>query len=698
MDHRVARFSQIVKDYHGTSAGVSVGIREKDGKLQLAIGGRNPYDTAGRRVKQLKHAVSQLGTSRHEKTSYEGEKLKQFVEAYEKERGSKGLVQRLARQGIFKGTVTYGKLQSIARALDEENINDLDEENKAPEPALKPEEKASSAELEKTMSHPLEKKNAENTPPPTVAPFPKSPKAQAKQNWLKRNIKKERAASREKASLNAQRGILYSDLAPEDQASLKALAHAKKDSLEPDKVAVEQAQFDFKGSARQKLEQHHFPDLMRFANLAAVDKNIKYKTPELAQQAIRDKLAGIDFLIKDLQAEHVDLEGKDKKRMDDWIGSVKGLLNAWGDTGYINLDARGLGFVDEFCKQAESSFDTYHALTLKANNIDLAHAELEAMEEEPMERLLKNEALSPNAQGFLLQELARFSSQNPELKGLKQYEQFIQHLSGLESKIEIPEPTVIHISDSVQFDPIVDPIGMSGNKYRPHTEALEAFLAQESIKELDEPNLSKPESQDSEALSPHPAPTVEASVQPGGDDLRGVQYSKVLATLVGDADNRTSLNLALKAYAQKRNLLTQLIQAKLFGLGSKMASVEEIYKSNDQIKNWVTQDMFPRITNQSLSLAEMDAIDRNVTLYVASKNDNLFLGLEFKGQDDDLKALFQQKISQANSDLEPSDLEACSQKLMDAWNEYRDQIGAKTLIKDEQIRGFLEQLDVRVKE
>ncbi len=660
MNTRVARLSQIVKDYQGTSVSSRVGVREKEGKLQLTIGGRNPYDTAGRRVKQLKHAVSQFGASKHEKTSYEGEKLKRFVQ----EHGSKDLAQRLAQEGVFKGTVTYGKLQTIAQALEQEG-------------------KAISTELDKTIPHPLEKQNAETTPPPVVVPSPQRPKAQAKQNWLNRTSKKERASSREKASFKAQRGVFYGDLTPEDQASIKTLVQSKLASLNEDRLAVMEKEFNFKSSAQQKLEQHvnKFPDLMRFATMASPDKSIKYKTPELAQKAIRDKLADIDTLIKNLQAEHVELEGKAKERIDAWIGSVKNLLNAWKETNYINLDARALGFVDDFCKQAASTFDTtYHALALKAKNIQHAYTELEAIEEEPLDRLLKESSFSPEAQGFLLQELARFSSQNAELKGLEKYEAFIQHLSNLENNTGIPEAISVNLLDDVQFDPI----DTSGSQYRsPAIEGFEAVLAQEKAKEAVASNPSDIHVSDSQN------PSTEGS-------LRADQYAKILSDLLSNPNNKQDLNLALKAYAKKRNQMTQLTQAKLLGQGEGMASIEEIYNTNTNLRNWVIQDMAPRITNQSLSFEEMETINKNIILYVASKNNDLLLGLEFKGQDEDLKTLFRKKVSQANPNLRPSDLDAFSQKLMDEWHVYKDQIGAKSLIAEGQITSFLDGLEAKI--
>lgn len=661
MNPRVSNLHQIISNYKGTPDTTRVGVKTtKNGTLQVAIGGNNPYDTAGRRVRQLRHTIAQLGRTKEEQTSYEGAKLRQFV----REHGGKDLAQRLAEKGVFRGKVTFGDLKAIAEAFPEE---------------------AKRAELgsKETLPDTLHRDPA---PEPQLSPLNSSsqtPKAQAKNNWLKRASKKEKAAAREKAFLNGPRNLSFRDLSAADQASVKTLVASKLASLKQDKLAVMEKENNFKSSAQQKLEQHAntFPDLMRFATMASPNKSIKYKTPELAQKAIRDKLADVDTLIKNLQAEHVELEGKDKDRMETWIESTKAIYNAWKETGYIKLDARALSFVDEFCKQAESTFDTYHALAVKAKNINLAYTELEAIEEEPMDQLLKEHSLSPEGQGFLLQELARFSSQNAELKGLEKYEAFIQHLSNLENNTGTPEPISIYLSDDVQFDPI----DTSGSQYRsPAIEDFEAVLAQGKAKEAVAFNPLGIHVSDSQN------PSTESS-------LRADQYAKVLSNLVANANNKKNLNLALNAYAKKRNPMTQLIQAKLLGQGEGMASIEEIYKSNDKIRNWVIQDMAPRITNQSLSLEEMDTMDKRITLYVVSKNDDLLLSLQFNEQDESLRELLKRKISQANPELTEGQLDACTQNLVDAWYAAKDQIGSKSLITEGQIHGFLESLEAKIK-
>lgn len=628
MNPRVSNLHQIISNYKGTPDTARVGVKTtKNGTLQVAIGGNNPYDTAGRRVRQLRHTIAQLGKNKEEQTSYEGAKLKQFV----REHGGKDLAQRLAEKGVFRGKVTFGDLKAIAEAFPEEvkeaelgskeTLPDALHRDPAPEPQLSPLNSSS-----------------------------KTPKAQAKNHWLKR------ASKKEKAFLNGPRNLSFRDLSEADQASIKTLVEVKLASLNQDKLEIGKKQYyqeaPTKKMAEQSMDDHQFPNL-----IDRIDNKIKSISDKgnVDPSAIHQEIMKGMLLVAELKGstQKVPLAYRDK--VENWLETTYEKLSDEFDSPSI-INSKQLSVLQDFCTEAKQSFDTYCDLALKAADTHLAEQELKALETEPMDQIIQKSELSDDSKRFLLQELAQFTTTAEGLdliqKPLEHYEQFISHLNSLMNETKLSD-----------------------------------------IPEVQEPAASIPSQPEVPA-----SPKLEAApLEPAEGSGRGVPYATVISNLVGNANNKKNLDLALNAYRKKRNPMTQLIQAKLLGQGEGMASIEEIYKSNDKIRNWVIQDMAPRITNQSLSLEEMGTMDRRITEYVVSKNDDLLLSLQFNEQDESLRELLKRKISQANPDLTEGQLDACTQNLVDAWYAAKDQIGSKSLITEGQIHGFLESLEAKIK-
>ncbi len=613
MNPRVARLSQIVKSYEGTSVGVKVGVREKEGKLQLAIGGRNLYDTAGRRVQQLKHAVSQFGIPKHEKTSYEGEKLKRFVQ----EHGGKDLAQRLVREGVFRETITYGKLQTIAQALEKEG-------------------KASSTEAEKTMSHPLEKKNAENEPPPVVAPSPRSPKAQAKQNWLNRNIKKERARSREKAFLNAQRGIFYGDLGPEEQASLKVLAQGKQASLHQDTLAIKKKQYSKEVPSRQAVEQHSFPDIVTFLkdtegaqpsqSRAVLDRDAMNKT-------ILEGFALVDNLRK--SAKNIPLEYQDK--VGDWLNATYEQLGVYFYEPLLDFGSEKVDLIQTFYKKAQESVDAYSTLANTAADATVVEKELKALGDGPMDGLIQTNGLSEASKSFLLQELAHFTSKHPGLEPLDAYGKFVSHLNSLVTEEDF------------------------------------SSLSAETLKEAaDRQDVKREETIVAQQLEKFLAPLSQEATQ-------------FVKNILQNPAHKAQFQSSLMDYANKRNQAIEPIFTKIMSI-----VVRPDLKEDPNYVRWLRHEILPRVVNQTLSSVEL----RKISLVIAGHEvlkSSQFEGLKtFQGQDEDLKTLLERAITTLQPNLQRK--EAVVQDLLDQWYQFRENSKAERYIDERQITGFLDHL------
>ncbi len=683
--NRVSKFSAVVQKYtkQGTNATTRVHAGEHNGKVRLVIGsGIGTAFGASRTVKQLAHTLSQLNKKKEDKISYEGKVLKKYF------------TKHLDANGVFKGKMTFGKLQTISEAL--KKTADDPKEGAQPQ-AIVGEDKSA----EPATKGPSAKTVLNQTSPQKIA----------QGNWIKKQAgggKVDRTnpglGETSKSFLNGQRAVQhYNDLSAEDKASLKTLIDSKHSTLTKDEKAIDAKQEAFSQNAKtanqiqaehqKRLEDHAktFPDLMRYYQAAEEDKKLKYKTSEEARKAFIDKLVDIKDFIKDLHAEHNDLEGQDKERLYDWTGSVKKLLNAWEETDYKTLDPKKLGFVDQFCDSAKKSLAEYKGLALEnitVKNIEKQKfAKLDAIEEEPMDRLLQDKSLSDAAKGFLLQELARFTHDYPGLKGFEKYQKFISHLILLEANGGVS----LDLPPGIPLDILMPPAPLGGPNPYPD---FEAFLADQEQKK--KPIIHEP----SQPLS---AKKVRQNTQANAAwNKRVLPYETVIANLVGDPNNRHTLELALMAYAKKKNSVLQLISAKLFGNGSGTNGMINIYAKDpnfslafEPVKNVIEEEIHPSLFNQSLSLKDMEAIDRRIDLYVVSKEATLFTDLEFEGQDEDLKNLLAIKIEQLSPKQKGS--EELAQKMIKDWYEYKEQAEVQSLMTEAQIKGFLDYLSENYK-
>lgn len=692
--NRVQNFHKIVEAHaeKGTREDKRVRAGTHNGKIQLDIvSTTGEAFGASRKVKQLAHTLSQLNKHKDDKISYDGKVLKDFFT----EHVGEGFTKHLDKEGIFKDKMTFGKLQTISAAL--KKTADGPQEQAQPQATVG----------EDKSAEPVTQKNKVQTVWNKI-----SPRKLAQKNWVKKQAGGEKVdganlllGETSKSFLSGQRGVqFYNDLSEEDKATLKTLIDSKHNDLQKDGRAVDAKQDEFiensktvnqiQAEHQKRLEDHAktFPDLMRFYDAAKEDKN--YPTLEGPRKACIDKLVDIKILIRDLKVEHSDLEFQDKKRMNDWIAGVQKLLNAWEATNYTTLDPKKLGFVDQFCDSAKKSFAEYKGLALEnttVKNIEKQKfAKLEAIEEEPMDRLLQDTSLSDAAKSFLLKELARFTHDNADLKGFEKYQNFINHLILLEASggVSLDLPSGIDLPPIEGHHPIEDYLKNVGAE-------LDAFAAADAQKK--KPITNEPP-------QPLSAKKVRKKTKAQAGGNKGIlPYEKVVANLLAKPKNRHDLKLSLMAYAKQKNSALQLISAKLFGDGSGgKDGILNIYAKDpkfslafEPVKRVIEEEIDPSLFNQSLSLQEMETIDRRITEYVALKEKGLFTDLKFKGQDEDLKNLLARKIKQLSPKQKGS--EELAQKMIADWYEYKEQKGVQSLITETQINGFLNYLSDKYK-
>jgi hypothetical protein len=643
--NRVSNFHNIVERYteKGTNASTRVRVGTNNGKIRLGIGsGTGKAFGASRTVKQLAHTLSQLNKQKEDKISYEGKVLKDF---FAKHVGD-DFTKHLDKKNVFKGEMTFENLQTISAALKQTADGPQEQAqpqatvgaNKHPEPSTK--RSSAKTVLNKT-----------------------SPRKLAQKNWVKKQAgggKVDGAnpplGETSKSFLSGQRAVQnYNDLSEEDKASLKNIINDKNNSLADDHQRLNAAKKTFKSSAQQKLEDHakSFPNLMDFAKSAQSKGSLQTKLSEQAKETILNKIDDLRRLVQELEEKHNDLEGEAKEKLEAWIENVEGLRKAWVETDYMNLNPKKLDFVDQFCKSARDSFDRYKQLALDVNNKEKQSAERNALDDTPIDRLLNDTGFSDATKSFLLNELARFSHSHAGLKGFEKYESFIYHLDGIDTSI----------AEEQKKKPIANepPQALSAKKVRKNTKAN------------------------------------------AGWNKGVLPYQTVVANLLAKPNNRHDLELSLMAYAKKKNDVLQLVSAKLFGDGRGGESgMLNIYTKDPQfslafepVKRVIEEKIAPNLLNQSLSLNDMETIDRRITEYVVSKEATLFTDLKFKGQDEDLKNLLASKIKQLSPKQKGS--EELAQKMTADWYGYREQAGVQSLMTEAQINGFLDHLAEKYK-
>lgn len=475
--NRLLKFDALVKKYADakTDANTKVRVGNRNGKIQLAIGSASGKAFGGSRsVKQLAHMVSQLGKKAEDRTSYEGKILKDFFIQH----AGKELTKHLANEGVFKGKMTFGKLQTIYEAL-----------HRTGESPLGPTE-------------PQEGIATLSVKGPSVKTGLKSenPKSLAQKRWIKHKTKGKNLAETSplpgetsKSFLSGQRRVQhYNDLSEADKASLKTIIDQKSNQLDDDLQTFNAAKQAFKSTAQQKLEEHmqSLPDLMSFAQNTQSKGHIQSAHSKEALETLNNKAYDIHKLVSDLQSNNSYLRTAVEKDIDNWLYKIDNLYKAWVETDYINLDPKNLGFIDDFCKAATDSFAEYEKLALAANDQSKTLAEKRALEDAPMDKLLSDTGFSDATKAFLLNELARFSYSNPDLKGFNKYESFIKHLkqieaSSPESTQDLPPAKAVASSDNPLVSAISTLVKDADNR-QALEQSLKAYAGQknEALKRL----------------------------------------------------------------------------------------------------------------------------------------------------------------------------------------------------------------------